>query len=66
MQLNRGNTVYVCLYVDDMNFAVNTSEEIASVKNALQGSFKMKDLGTTKVILGMEVKHESRDKILAI
>ena len=52
--------VYVCLYVADIIIATKTSEEIASVKNAVKDLFKMKELGTTKFILGMEVKHDSK------
>ena len=60
MQHNRDNMVYVCLYVADIIIATKTSEEIASVKNAVKDLFKMKELGTTKFILGMEVKHDSK------
>ena len=66
VQHNRDNMVYVCLYVDCMIIAANVSEEIALVKNAIKGSFKMKELGTTKFILGMEVKNDSKDRTLKI
>ena len=66
VQHNRDNMVYVCLYVDCMIIAANVSEEIALVKNAIKGSFKIKELGTTKFILGMEVKNDSKARILTI
>lgn len=66
VQCNRGNMVYVCLNVNDMIIAAKTNEEIASVKNVLKGSYKMKELRTTKFILGMEAKHDLRTGILTI
>ena len=50
----------VRLYVDDMIIAANTSRMRATVKNALRCSFKMKELGTTNFILGIEVSHDSK------
>ncbi|KAE8970121.1 hypothetical protein PR001_g27300, partial [Phytophthora rubi] len=50
--------VYVCLYVDDMIIAAKTTEEINEVKMALKSAFKMKELGETKFIFGMEIDHD--------
>ncbi|KAJ8564192.1 hypothetical protein ON010_g7153 [Phytophthora cinnamomi] len=47
--------VYVRLYVDDMIIAAKTSNEIREVKDALKNAFKMKELGTAKFILGMDI-----------
>lgn len=45
----------MCLYVDDVIIAAKTSKEIEDVKAALKKSFKMKELGKAKFILGMEI-----------
>ncbi|OWZ05437.1 LOW QUALITY PROTEIN: hypothetical protein PHMEG_00022477 [Phytophthora megakarya] len=52
--------VYVCLYVDGMIIAVKTVGEI--LKEALKNAFKIKELGTAKVILGMEIDHDKNDE----
>uniref|UniRef100_A0AAV1UBQ4 Polyprotein n=1 Tax=Peronospora matthiolae TaxID=2874970 RepID=A0AAV1UBQ4_9STRA len=52
------NYVYVCLYVDDMIIAAKTSKEIQEVKTALKSSFRMKELGKAKFILGVEIDHD--------
>ena len=52
------NYVYVCLYVDDMIIAAKTSREIEEFKTALKGSFRMKELGKARFILGMEIYHD--------
>ena len=61
-----GNYIYVCLYVDDMIIAAKTSKEIQDVKAALKNSFKMKELGEVKFILGMEIDHDRNSKTLMI
>ena len=50
-----GLFVYLLLYVDDMLIVANDKEEIRKVKVQLNKEFEMKDLGTTKKILGMEI-----------
>ncbi|CEG39665.1 retrotransposon ty1-copia subclass [Plasmopara halstedii] len=50
---NKG-LVYVGLYVDDMIIAASTSKEINQVKGVLKNAFKMKELGKTEFILGMD------------
>ncbi|OWZ20869.1 polyprotein [Phytophthora megakarya] len=58
--------VYVCFYVDDMIIAVRTVGEIRDVKEALKNAFMMKELGTAKFILGMEIDHDKNDGMLMI
>ncbi|KAG8480706.1 hypothetical protein CXB51_025391 [Gossypium anomalum] len=50
-----GSFVYLLLYVDDMLIAVTDKGEIRKVKAQLSKEFEMKDLGTVKKILGMEI-----------
>ncbi|GMF28793.1 unnamed protein product [Phytophthora fragariaefolia] len=44
--------IYVCPYVDDIIIAAKTKEAIRGVKDALKNTFKMKELGQAKFILG--------------
>ncbi|KAK3004147.1 hypothetical protein RJ639_020036 [Escallonia herrerae] len=51
--------IFLTLYVDDMLIATKSKSEIAQLKALLSAEFEMKDLGTAKKILDMEV---SRDR----
>ncbi|POM81299.1 Hypothetical protein PHPALM_754 [Phytophthora palmivora] len=44
----------------------NGCVEISEVKDALNNAFKMKELGTTKFILGMEIDHDRNASTLMI
>lgn len=55
-KLDRIDTVYLLLYVDDILIANTSKGEIEHVKKALGTEFEMKDLGVTKRILGMDFK----------
>ncbi|KAB2634611.1 hypothetical protein D8674_038086 [Pyrus ussuriensis x Pyrus communis] len=46
----------VAVYVDDMNL-VRTSEELNKTAEYLKSEFEMKDLGKTKLCLGLQIKH---------
>ncbi len=59
-KLSNGSLVYLLLYVDDMLIAAKNLVEINRLKTQLSGEFKMKDLGATKKILGMEI-HRDRE-----
>ncbi|KAH9778870.1 Integrase catalytic domain-containing protein [Citrus sinensis] len=50
--------IYLLLYVDDMLVACKSREEIEVLKNLLSSEFEMKDLGSAKKILGMEIKRD--------
>ncbi|PNY11391.1 retrovirus-related Pol polyprotein from transposon TNT 1-94 [Trifolium pratense] len=45
------------VYVDDVIIAGNSLTEINSIKSALHHTFKIKDLGTLKYFLALEVAH---------
>ena len=61
-QTSRGFTA-VLVYVDDLVLSGNDLEEIQSIKGLLDAKFKIKDLGTLRYFLGMEVA-KSKDGIL--
>ena len=45
------------LYVDDMIITGNDENEILQLKNLLNATFKMKDLGRLTYFLGLEVEY---------
>ena len=48
--------VLLGLYVDDMFMIVALLEKLAGIKQYLNKTFKMKDLGPVKFLLGMEIR----------
>ena len=56
--LQGGGHVYLLLYVDDMLIASKDKEEIKCLKSKLAKEFDMKDLDSTKKILGMEIQRD--------
>ena len=46
----------IVVYVDDLNL-VETLEELTKIANYLKNEFEMKDLGKTKVCLGLQIEH---------
>jgi hypothetical protein len=53
--LDDGLFIFLLLYVDDMLIAVKSIVEVNKLKVLLSREFDMKDLGTAKKILGMEI-----------
>ncbi|KAH9793265.1 hypothetical protein KPL71_004467 [Citrus sinensis] len=58
--------IYLLLYVDDMLVACKSREEIEALKNLLSSEFDMKDLGSAKKILAMEIKRDRSKGIIFI
>lgn len=54
---NLGKVVYFLLYIDDILITNTNKGEIRKVKGLLSGEFKIKDLGSVKRILGMELSY---------
>jgi hypothetical protein len=50
--------IYVVSYIDYMLLIGNNKEIIKGVKTQMSSKFDMKYLGTTKFILGMEIKRD--------
>ncbi|KAL2634230.1 hypothetical protein R1flu_005709 [Riccia fluitans] len=53
--------VILVLYVDDMQIAAKDKSEVEKLKAQLIVEFSMKDLGSTKRILGMEIHRDEKD-----
>lgn len=50
------------LYVHDILIVEQDTKKIASLKNVWSKSFAMKDLGPTKLILGMKISRDRKSK----
>jgi len=46
------------LYIDDILIAAKCMSEVNKLKTLLYREFDMKDLGTTKKIIGMEIRRD--------
>lgn len=57
--LGDGTHVFLLLYVDDMLIAAKEMKHIDDLKLKLHGEFEMKDLGSAKKILGMEISRDT-------
>jgi len=57
-QYSDGSFIYLLLYVDDMLIASKDKSLISKLKSQLSKEFEMKDLGTAKKILGMEIQRD--------
>jgi hypothetical protein len=56
--LDNGSFIFLLLYVDDMRIVGKSIVEVNKLKVLLSREFDMKDLGTTKKILGMEIRRD--------
>ena len=59
-----GDFIILLLYVDDRMIAGNNTKMIVFLKKTLSKSFAMKDLGSTKQILGMKIYRDRSEKKL--
>jgi hypothetical protein len=58
--LDDGSFIFLLLYMNDMFIAAKSIVKVNKLKVLLSREFDMKDLGTAKKILGMEI-HKDRD-----
>ena len=63
-EVSNGCMIYLLLYVHDILMASESLVEIQKLKQALNNEFHMKDLGSAKRILGMEIRRERTVKKL--
>ena len=56
--------IILLLYVDDMLIVGHDANKIKSLKNELSKAFAMKDLGSAKQILGMQITRDRKNKKL--
>jgi hypothetical protein len=59
-----GDFIILLLYVDDMLIVGNGTKRIALLKKALSKSFAMKDLGSAKQIVGMNISLDRSKRLL--
>lgn len=52
---NVSSLIYLLLYVDDMLISYNEKSEIDFLKSKLCLEFEVKDLGSVKIILDMDI-----------
>jgi hypothetical protein len=64
--LENGSYIILLLYVDDMLVAGSNMKDINVLKNKLDNSFVMKDLGATKKILGMKITRDRKKRKLTL
>lgn len=58
--------IYLLLYVDDMLLASRDKHEIRKLKEQLKSEFEMKELGSTRRILGIDIKRNRRQGTLSL
>ena len=58
--------VILSLYVDDILLAGNDKEYLLSIKEWLFSNFEMNDLGEVAYILGVKIKRDRSNKLLAL
>ena len=63
-RLDNGSYIILLLHVDDMLVAGSTMPQINELKQKLERSFSMKDLGATKKILGMRITQDRKNRTL--
>jgi hypothetical protein len=63
---NKERTLIVALYVDDLLLFSKTVGEMQPLKEALSSTFKMKDLGEAKYVLGISITRNRSKRTLII
>src|SRR5579862_9604022 len=62
-QNDKGERIYIALYVDDLIIAGENDDEIQTIKRRLGERFEMKDLGIAEKFLGIEIEYGSDGSI---
>ena len=59
-RVNKGSIIILLIYVDDILIASNDVDTVNAFKQFLDNKFKLKDLGTLKYFLGLEVARTTK------
>ena len=59
-QVKKGSIIILLVYVDDILIASNNVDDVNAFKQFLDNKFKLKDLGTLKFFLGLEVARTAK------
>ena len=63
----KGETaVYIALYIDDLFLVGRVLGETRGVKDGLYSEFKMKDLGETNFLLGIEIRRQDIGDVILV
>lgn len=63
----RGNTrIIIPVFVNDMTIAAKTTEEVQNIISQLRTHFKLRDLGPTTFLLGIEIIRDRANRTLTI
>ena len=60
-----GQICFLVVYVDDLLLAASTRKFMDQIKSALGATFKMRDLGKAKYILGIELKRDRQARTIS-
>lgn len=63
---DKGISVLIVLYVDDMLITSNKKNKLEEIKSRLSKVFKVKDLGEPKVFLGMKMTRDRETRTMTI
>jgi hypothetical protein len=64
---HRGDVrIIIPVFIDDMTIAAKSKQDIQKVKNDLKAHFKLRDLGPTSFLLGVEVKRDRSKRTLTL
>ena len=61
-----GQILIIALYVDDLLIACSDKAVLVQTKAQLCNGFKMKDLGESKIILGMDISRDRHARTLSL
>ncbi|EGD78534.1 hypothetical protein PTSG_12851 [Salpingoeca rosetta] len=61
-----GKVMWVAVYVDDLLIFADSDSDMAAFKKAISKRFKMKDLGSPDICLGIKVRHDRKARTVTM
>ncbi|EGD83534.1 hypothetical protein PTSG_12133 [Salpingoeca rosetta] len=61
-----GKVMWVAVYVDDLLIFADSDSDMAAFKKAISKRFKMKDLGSPDICLGIKVQHDRKARTVTM